>query len=129
MNEVATYTGSIACTMRSGSNQVREVMVGETMTVGTVGQITCDGGAVDGNRVSFHTPGRYRVRWSGGAFDCLAYEAGALDIVPRVQSSGASGIERDADSRRIVLRSLATHSSWDGRADSARQYRLTDFGA
>src|SRR4051812_13252757 len=97
--DVQTFTGSVACIMRSGSSQVREVAVGQPLTVGPAGAISCDAGEVVDNQVTFSQPGRYTVSHMGGVFSVLAFEPAALARVPRQQSSGASGIDRSDDTR------------------------------
>lgn len=118
--------------MRVNSSQVREVAVGEVLTVGSTGTISCDSehATVDGNRVTFSEPGRCRVTWIGGVFDALAFEPESLDAVPAKQSSGnIGGPDRSAAARRLVLRQLATHSNWDGRLSSIGSFNLSHFGA
>ena len=132
MNEIITSTPATSVVMRSGSAQVREVEVGETLTVGNHGSISVAGdhaGAlIEGNRVTFAEPGRYTVRHVVGQFDVLAYEPTALDRVPRRPSSGSSEDRSDAE-RRLVLRSLATHSEWNGTSVDAGRFNLMQFGA
>jgi hypothetical protein len=127
---ITTHTSaSDSVVMRTGSSQVREVAIGETLTVGSGGTITCDGGTVSGNTVTFAVPGRFTVTHAGGKFAVLAYEPAALDLVPLTQTSGAIGVTRSEHDRRLVLRALATHSTCDGTALDLTHLPLQRFGA
>jgi hypothetical protein len=134
MSEQGIHTHTSATdvlTMRTGSSQVREVAIGETLTVGHAGTVAVDSESaiVTGNTAVFTVPGRFTVSHALGEFAALAYEPGALDRVPLTQTSGAIGVTRTVQDRRVVLRSLATHSDWPGTVDSLWRYDLRQFGA
>jgi hypothetical protein len=117
--------------MRAGSEQVREVACGETLTVDSTNiSVDSETATVTGNIVVFSEPGRYTVTCEAGSFAVLAFEPEALDMVPAQQSAGAIGRERSEHERRMVLRSLATHGSdWDGTAADVRRHHLQRHGA
>lgn len=129
---IKTYTSATdTCFMRATSSQVREVAVGQQLTVGHTGTITTDADSAEvvGNAVTFTQPGRFTVSWLGGTFSVVAYESAALDLVPRQQSSGAVGRERSVAERQLVLRQLATHTDWNGTLLDAGRFTLAHYGA
>jgi hypothetical protein len=141
--------GTVPLTHRAPGIPVREILLGEDCEVrslpgNNVSSIDFVSGP-DGANPTLDTltitleedfPGLYKfkINGTGQVADLFLFgcEPSCLDAVPEYQRSGKSGA-RTAEQRRMVLRSMAQHTTtdakyWDGTAASLVNRNLEVFG-